>query len=66
MVIRIYEADGRTVTNGAIQLHARILSANEANLMEDSGRKMKVQRDVWRFELHPFEIKTFKLRLRPL
>jgi alpha-mannosidase len=66
VVIRVYEADGRTVTNGAIQLHARILSANEANLMEDAGRKMKVQRDALRFGLHPFEIKTFKLRLQPL
>ena len=62
-VIRVYEADGRAVTNATIQLHAKVLAANEANLMEDAGTKLKVRKDAIQFDLHPFEIKTFKMRL---
>jgi alpha-mannosidase len=65
-VIRVYEADGRAVTNATLQLHAKVLSANEANLMEDAGMKLKVRKDAVQFDLHPFEIKTFKLRLEPV
>ncbi len=62
-IIRIYEADGRA-TAATLKLHAKVLSANEANLMEDTGKKMKTQDDSVRFDLHPFEIKTLKLRLK--
>ena len=65
-VIRVYEADGRAVTNATLQLHAKILGANEANLMEDTGHKLKVRKDAIQFDLHPFEIKTFKLRLEAM
>jgi alpha-mannosidase len=62
-IIRVYEADGRA-TAATLKLHAKVLSANEANLMEDTGKKLKTQDDSIRFDLHPFEIKTFKLRLK--
>ncbi len=65
-VIRVYEADGRAVTGATLQLHAKVLAANEANLMEDPGMKLKVRKDAIQFDLHPFEIKTFKLRLEPV
>jgi len=32
-------------------------------LLEDTGRKLTVQGNSVQFELHPFEIKTFKLTL---
>jgi alpha-mannosidase len=41
-----------------------VVSANEANLMEDSGAKAQVRQNTLQFDLHPFEIKTFKLRLK--
>jgi alpha-mannosidase len=63
-VIRVYEASGQATTGAMIKLHARVISANEANLMEDSGAKVKVQQNTLQFDLHPFEIKTFKLRLK--
>jgi alpha-mannosidase len=63
-VIRVYEATGQAATGATIHLHANMLSANEANLMEDSGAKLKVSRDTLQFDLHPFEIKTFKVRLK--
>jgi alpha-mannosidase len=62
-IIRVYEADGRA-TAATLKLHAKVLSANEANLMEDTGKKLKAQDDSIHFDLHPFEIKTFKLRLK--
>jgi alpha-mannosidase len=66
MVIRIYEAEGKPVTNASLRVHARILAANEANLLEDSGRKLKIQDNAVQFDLRPFEIRTFKLRLQAL
>jgi len=64
MVLRVYEADGKPARNVRIKLHARILSAHEANLMEDAGLRVKAANDTLVFDLHPFEIKTFKLNLK--
>ncbi|MEP6664170.1 MAG: glycoside hydrolase family 38 C-terminal domain-containing protein, partial [Verrucomicrobiota bacterium] len=63
-IIRVYETDGRATGGAEIKLNAKILSANEVNLMEDVGAKMKFANNTLRFELHPFEIKTFKLELQ--
>jgi alpha-mannosidase len=65
-IIRVYEAAGRATADAAIKLNIRVRDAREANLMEDSGKELKVQNDKLRFELHPFEIKTFKLSLQSL
>ena len=43
---------------------AKIISANEANLIEDTGLKMNVSVDTVQFDLKPFEIKTFKFRFK--
>jgi alpha-mannosidase len=63
-VIRVYEAGGRATSGATIKLHAKVVSAHEANLMEDSGTEARVREDTLRFDLHPFEIKTFKVRLK--
>ena len=63
-VLRVYEASGQTTPVVRIRLHARIASAYEANLLEDSGRKLKVQNDSVVFDLHPFEIKTIRLQFK--
>ena len=65
-ILRLYEAEGRAAAAVKIKLHARIKSAYEANLMEDSGRRLAVSNDTLEFAMGPFEIKTFKLQLRPL
>ena len=65
-VLRVYEASGTPANNVRIRLHAKILSAHEANLMEDSGRRLKTVNDAVQVDLHPFEIKTLKLRLKVL
>ena len=64
--IRVHEASGTATTGATIRLNAKVSSANEAKLMEDSGPKVKLQNNTLRFDLRPFEIKTFKLRLQDL
>ncbi len=61
--LRVYEASGQAAAGVTIKLNAKVLSAREANLLEDAGREMKTEGDSVRFDLHPFEIKTIRLRL---
>lgn len=62
-ILRLYEASGKATPGVTIKSRAKITSANEANLIEDTTQKLKVERNEVRFDLGPFEIKTFKLRL---
>ena len=62
-VLRVYEAAGQATSGVKIKLRARVAGANEANLLEDSGRRLKIQTDTVQFDLRPFEIKTLKLQL---
>ena len=62
-VLRFYEAAGQAATGVKIKLRTRVAAANEANLLEDSGRKLKIQGETVHFDLHPFEIKTISLQL---
>jgi len=64
-VLRVYEAEGESATGVTIHLNSGIASACEANLLEDSGRPLKVEKNTIRFDLHPYEIKTIKLSLLP-
>ena len=63
-VLRIYEATGKPASGVRIKLRAKIISAQEANLMEDPGRKLQAADNVLSFDLSPFQIKTFLLRLQ--
>ena len=65
-VLRVYEASGRAATGVTIKLNAKILSAREANLLEDAGDEIRTDGDSVRFDLRPFEIKTIRLRLAAL
>jgi alpha-mannosidase len=65
-ILRVYEAEGKSARGVQINIGAKIVSAFEANLMEDSVRELKTERGALQFDLHPFEIKTFKLRLRAM
>ena len=62
-VLRVYEAAGQATPGVKIKLRARVTGANEANLLEDSGRRLKIQTDTVQFDLRAFEIKTVKLQL---
>ena len=63
-ILRVYEASGSPASGVRIQFQPEIASANEANLMEDPGTKLDVASNTLSFDLSPFEIKTFRLRLR--
>jgi alpha-mannosidase len=64
-VLRVYEATGRPAPGVSVKLNARVASAHEANLLEDPGKALAVEGNTIRFDLHPFEIKTIRLGLRP-
>jgi alpha-mannosidase len=63
-IIRVYEAAGKATSGATLKLNATVDSAWEANLMEDSGSKLESPGDTIRFDLHPFEIKTLKIKFR--
>jgi alpha-mannosidase len=63
VALRVYEASGRAASGLTVKFSAKIMAAREANLMEDAGAEIKVEGDSVKFDLHPFEIKTIRLRL---
>ena len=63
-ILRLYEASGNATQGVKVRSRAKILSANEANLIEDTGTRLKVVEDTVQFDLKPFEIKTFKFRFK--
>ena len=44
MALRVYEASGRPAAGVTIKLKAKVLSAREANLLEDAGADLKTER----------------------
>ncbi len=62
-VVRVYEASGKASTDVTLNLRIKVAAAWESDLLEKPGRKLKVEKDAVRFDLHPFEIKTILLKL---
>ena len=63
-VLRVYEAVGKATPGVKLKLNAKIVTAHEANLLEESGREVKFTKNTVGIDLHAFEIKTLKLQLR--
>ncbi len=63
VALRVYEAAGHATPSVTAKLHAKVLAACEANLLEDPGHALKVEADGVSFDLRPFEIKTIRLRV---
>jgi alpha-mannosidase len=63
-IVRLYEASGNATPGVTVKSNAKIISASEASLIEDTGKELKVLANGLQFDLKPFEIKTFKLRLK--
>jgi alpha-mannosidase len=66
VVLRVYEASGRAAKDVRIKFRPHILSAKEANLLEESTRSADIRDGALAFDLGAYEIKTFKLALEPL
>ena len=63
LIVRFYEAWGKETKGVVVKLGAKVLGANEANLLEDTTGKLQVKENAVVVDLHPYEIKTIKLRL---
>jgi alpha-mannosidase len=66
VVLRVYEAAGKPHKGARANWHAQVSQVHEANLIEDTGASIEAQRDGFAFDLRPYEIKTFKLTVRPV
>ena len=64
-VLRVYEASGRPTAGVKVKLNAKIVSAEESNLIEAAGRQLSAQDDTLQFDLRAYEVKTLKLQLTP-
>jgi alpha-mannosidase len=65
LIARVYEAAGQPTSGVRIHFIPDVSSAAEVNLMEETLAKAAVRGNSIDFDLHPFEIKTFKVKLRP-
>jgi alpha-mannosidase len=63
LIVRFYEATGRAAADVKIHFSSRVQGAMEVNLMEDQRKSIAVENNTIRFDLGPFEIKTFRLQL---
>jgi alpha-mannosidase len=64
-VLRVYEATGKPAVAVKVKLRSKVASARETNLMEDAGSELKAHENIVQFDLAPFEIKSYQLRLSP-
>jgi alpha-mannosidase len=64
-ILRVYESSGRPATGVRVKLRGNVSAVHEANLIEDAGAAIAVRDGAFQFDLHPYEIKTFKLELKP-
>jgi alpha-mannosidase len=63
VALRVYEAAGQPVQHATIHFALPLASARGANLIEDPGKQLAINGNTISFDLHPYEIKTFRLRL---
>jgi alpha-mannosidase len=61
VALRVYEAAGQLVQHAEVHFALALASAREANLIEDPGKQLKISGNTISFDLHPYEIKTFRL-----
>jgi alpha-mannosidase len=66
LILRLYEATGAAASNVHIKLSPGLTSVSEVNLIEDELRSVPVQDNSFQFDSRGYEIKTFKLNLKPL
>jgi alpha-mannosidase len=63
-VLRVYEAAGQPGLGIRANWHVILDEVHEANLIEDLGGRVTAGREGFQFDLKPYEIKTFKVRLK--
>jgi alpha-mannosidase len=63
-VLRVYEASGQPATGVTVRVQPAIATAREADLLERPTGPATADAHTLRFDLRPFEIKTFTLTLQ--
>jgi alpha-mannosidase len=63
VALRVYEAAGRAVQQAQVHFTLPVASVREANLIEDPEKPLQLDGNTISFNMHPYEIKTFRLRL---
>ncbi len=63
VALRVYEAAGSSPQHASIHFTEPLAAAREANLIEDPGKNLQISGNSISFDLHPYQIKTFRLRL---
>ena len=63
-VLRVYEAAGQLSSGIRANWHAVLSELHETNLVEDSEGPVAAEKGSFKFDLKPYEIKNFKLRLQ--
>jgi alpha-mannosidase len=64
LIVRLYEAHNQR-GRGTLTFATSILSAQECNLLEEPINDVSYQGNALSFQVRPFEIKTFRIRLSP-
>jgi alpha-mannosidase len=64
VILRVYEANGQRSDGVKIGFRAGLDSAEEVNLVGDSIRKLQVDNNSFALDLVPYQIRTFKVRLK--
>jgi alpha-mannosidase len=64
VVVRAYEAHGQT-TRATFEVGWRVDQLVECDLLEENPTPLKVAHSTFSVKFSPFEIKTFKLKIRP-
>jgi alpha-mannosidase len=62
LIVRLYEAHNQR-GNGTITFARPIVSAQECNLLEEAGNNASYSGNGLEFQVKPFEIKSFRVRL---
>jgi alpha-mannosidase len=62
LIVRLYEAHNQR-GKGMITFAVPIISARECNLLEEPGNNASYSGNSLQFQVRPFEIKTFRIRL---
>ena len=60
LVLRLYETAGTAAGQVEIVFAVPVAAAEEGNLMEDSGKRLKLEGSSLRLDFRPFELKTIK------
>jgi alpha-mannosidase len=64
LIVRLYEAHNQR-GRGTLTFVTPLLSAQECNLLEEPISDAPYQGNTLAFQVRPFEIKTFRVRLSP-